>query len=152
MNNWRQISLHIPSLTSLQSICRFLGSPQTARKDWSACVLIRIFIRFICLEVDFLQMFSAALNNLATTWENISLMCAQWRLKSACALMHCDQKLCCPYEGTLHPWLSKICPLKICAVSSESSLGARLKVGFLMLQLIFWKPHLAHVYHICPKY
>ena len=62
--------------------------------------------------------------------ENVhSDMRAQW-LKSACTCMQSDQNLCCPHEETLHPWLSKMHPVKIpirlhkCTGSSESSLGA----------------------------
>ena len=43
----------------------------------------------------------------ATTWENVpSVMCAQWRHKSACASRQSDQSICCLYEETLHPRLS----------------------------------------------
>ena len=57
-------------------------------------------------------------------------MCVKRRLKSACASAQSDQSLYCPHEETLHPWLSKMRPLKIlirlceCANWSEASLGA----------------------------
>ena len=69
--------------------------------------------------------------DVADTWENRpSDMCAQRRLKSACASAQSDQSLRYPHEDTLYPWLSKMYPVKIlirlreCAVWSESSLGA----------------------------
>ena len=40
-------------------------------------------------------------------------MCAPRRLKSACASEQFDQNLHCPYEETLHTWLSKMRPVKI---------------------------------------
>ena len=40
-------------------------------------------------------------------------MFAQRRLKKACASAHSDQSLCCPHVETLHPWLSKMRPIKI---------------------------------------
>ena len=66
----------------------------------------------------------------AAMWENVPPdICAQRRHKSACASDQSDQSLRCPHEETLHPWLSKTCPVKIlirlreCAVWSESSLS-----------------------------
>ena len=62
-----------------------------------------------------------------------SNMCVRQRLKSVCASTQSDQSLRCPHEETLHPWLSKICPVKIlirlreCAGWSESSLGAHVR-------------------------
>ena len=47
--------------------------------------------------------------------------------------------LCCPHEETLHPWLSKIRPVKVlirlreCAGWSESSLGAHVR------RYVFWR-------------
>ena len=38
---------------------------------------------------------------------------AQRRFKSACASVQSDQSLRCPHEETLHPWLSKMRPVKI---------------------------------------
>ena len=50
----------------------------------------------------------------AGTWENLpSYMCAQQRLKSACASAQSDQCLRCPHEEALHPWLSEMRPVKI---------------------------------------
>ena len=59
-----------------------------------------------------------------------SHMCAQRRLRSACASAQSDQSLRCPREESLHPWLSKMRTVKILtslrefAGWSESSLGA----------------------------
>ena len=39
-------------------------------------------------------------------------MCAKRRLKSACASTQSAQSLCCEHEETLHPWLSKMRPVK----------------------------------------
>ena len=40
----------------------------------------------------------------AATWENVtSDMCAQRRLRSACAAAQSDQSLRCPLKETLHP-------------------------------------------------
>ena len=68
------------------------------------------------------------------TLENIPFdMCAQRRLKSACASAQSDQNLCCPHEETLHPWLSRMRTTKIpirlreCAGWSEASLGAHVR-------------------------
>ena len=76
----------------------------------------------------------------AVTWENVpSDMCAQRRLKSACASVQSDQNRRCPHEETLHPWLYKLRPVKIlirlceCAVWSESSLGAHVE------RYVFWR-------------
>ena len=41
------------------------------------------------------------------------MSCAQRGLKSDCASMQSDQTIHCPYENTLHPWLSKMHPVKI---------------------------------------
>ena len=64
----------------------------------------------------------------APAWENIPC-CAQWRLKSACTLQS-DQSLQYLHEGMMHPWLSKMHPVKtvsshftIWAKSSESAWG-----------------------------
>ena len=55
-----------------------------------------------------------------TTWENVPYdMCAQRRLKSACAFAQSDQSLRCSHEETLYPWLSKICSRKILIRFSE---------------------------------
>ena len=40
-------------------------------------------------------------------------LCAQRRLKSAYASAQSDQSLHCPHQETLHPWLSKMRPVKI---------------------------------------
>ena len=40
-------------------------------------------------------------------------MYAQRRLKSACASAQSDQSLRRPYQESLHPWLSKVSPVKI---------------------------------------
>ena len=70
----------------------------------------------------------------ASTWENVpSDMCAQRWPNSACASAQSDQRVRCPLEETLHPWLSELRPVKIlirlrsCAVWSESSLGAHVR-------------------------
>ena len=58
----------------------------------------------------------------AVTWENVpSDMCAQRRLRSACASAQSALSLRCPHEATLHPWLSKMCPEKILIKLSEWS-------------------------------
>ena len=68
------------------------------------------------------------------TWKNVpSEMCAQWRLRSACASAQSAQSLRCQHIETLHPWLSKMRPVKIqislreSAGWSESSLGAHVR-------------------------
>ena len=43
----------------------------------------------------------------ATSENVLSDMCAQQRFRSACASALSDQNLRCPYEETLHAWLSK---------------------------------------------
>ena len=66
-------------------------------------------------------------------------MCAQRRLKSACASAHSDQSICYPHEENLRPWLSKMRPVKILvklrerASLSESSLGAHVQ------RYVFWR-------------
>ena len=46
--------------------------------------------------------------------ENVPFdMCAQRRLKSACASAQSDQSLRYPHEETAHLWLSKMRPVKI---------------------------------------
>ena len=63
-------------------------------------------------------------------------MCAQRRLKSACASVKSAQTLHSPHEFTLHTWLSKMRPAKIlislreCAGWSESSPGAHVRRYF----------------------
>ena len=73
-------------------------------------------------------------NNRAATCENVSSdLCALQRFKSACASAQFDQSLFCPHEETLHPWLSKMRPVKIlirlrkCADWSESLLCAHVR-------------------------
>ena len=70
-------------------------------------------------------------------WENVpSDMCAQRRLRSACASVQSDQSLFCPYEKTLRTWLSKMRPVKIpirlreSADWSEPSLGVHVRSTF----------------------
>ena len=41
------------------------------------------------------------------------LMCAKRKIKSACTSRQSDQSLCCLHAEFLHPWLSKMCPVKI---------------------------------------
>ena len=72
----------------------------------------------------------------ATLWENVpSDMCAQRRLKSACASAQSDQSLHCPHEDTFHPWLPEMRPEKIliwlreCEGWSEISLGVLRKLS-----------------------
>ena len=77
----------------------------------------------------------------AATWENVpSNMCAQRRLKSACASAQSDQSLRCPHEETLYPWLSKLRPLKIlirlCRLIWIFVGRTYSKVRFLTLRLI----------------
>ena len=63
-------------------------------------------------------------------------MCAQRSLKSVHASTQSDYSLPCPHEETLHPSLSRMCPVKIlirlreCAGWSESSLGAHIRRYF----------------------
>ena len=46
--------------------------------------------------------------------ENLpSDMCAQRRLRSACASAQSDQSLRCSHEETLHTWVSNMRPVKI---------------------------------------
>ena len=65
-------------------------------------------------------------------FEVSSDMCARQRLKSACMSAHSDQILSCLHEETLHPWLSKMCQMKIlirmhnCTGWSESLLSAHI--------------------------
>ena len=82
-------------------------------------------------------------------WENVhSYMCAQRRLRSACASAQSDQSLRRQHEDSLHPWLSKAHPVKIlntlrkCAGWSESSLGAHVQ------SYIFWHCGSKDVYSI----
>ena len=57
-------------------------------------------------------------------------VCAQRRLRSACASAQSDQSLCCPHEESLGPWLSiertakTLIRLGGCPGWSESLLGA----------------------------
>ena len=81
-------------------------------------------------------------------------MCAQRRLKSACASAQSDQGLRYPHEETLHSWLTKMRLVKIltrlreCASWSESSMGALVKGTFFdgaaLLILPTWKPKKRH--------
>ena len=72
-------------------------------------------------------------DNWAASWQNQQNgMCAQRRLRSACASAQSDQSLRCPQEESLGPWLPNECPVWVFAVCSmgrcpgwsESSLGA----------------------------
>ena len=90
-------------------------------------------------NVPTMMIHSAYWKKWTTTSENVpSDMCVKRRYKSACASAQSDQSLHYPHEETLHPWLSKMCPVKIlirlreCAVWSESSLVARAR------RYIFW--------------
>ena len=48
------------------------------------------------------------------TWENVpSDVCAHLGLRSVCFSAQTYQNLRCPYEGTLHLWLSRNMPMKI---------------------------------------
>ena len=60
------------------------------------------------------------------TSENISLTYALNEDSiSAYTSAQSDQKLCCPHEETLHPWLSKMRPVKILIRLRKSSLGVQ---------------------------
>ena len=67
---------------------------------------------------------------------------AQQRLIPACTSTQSNQSLHCLHEEILHPWLSKMHPVKIlirfckCMGWSESLLGARLNVHSLMIWLL----------------
>ena len=81
--------------------------------------------------------------------ENLpSNICARRRLKSACPSAQSDHNLRCPHEETLHPWLSKMRPVKIlirlreCAGWSESPLGAHVRRYFS------WRFHILIQYKI----
>ena len=79
----------------------------------------------------------------ASSWQNQqNELCAQRRLRSAWASAQSDQSLLCPHEESLGPKLPKKCTAKTlirlgsCPGWSESSLGTRQFVGFVVLQLI----------------
>ena len=61
------------------------------------------------------------------------LICAPTKTQIILRSPESDQNLRCPFQETLHPWLSKTRPAKIlirlreCAVWSESSLGAHIR-------------------------
>ena len=83
--------------------------------------LIAVFWRIIKMQKDIWT----------ATGENApSEACSQQILKSFCASAQSDQSLRWPYEESLHPWLSKVRPVRIlirlreCAGWSESSPGA----------------------------
>ena len=73
------------------------------------------------------------------TWENVpSDRSTKLRLKSStCTSVQSDSSFWCPHEETLHPWLSKMHPVKIlirpceCAGWSESLLGAHVQRYFI---------------------
>ena len=76
----------------------------------------------------------------ASLWENVpSDICARRRLKSACTSARSDRSFRCPHEESLHPWLSKMCPVEMrtrlreCAGWSESSLSAH------VWRYVFWR-------------
>ena len=76
----------------------------------------------------------------AAAWENVpSDMCAQQRLRSACASAQSDQSLRCPHEETSCPWRSKMRPVKTLirqrewAGCSKSSLVAHVR------RYVFWR-------------
>ena len=76
----------------------------------------------------------------ARTFENVpSCMCAQRRLKSACASAYSDQCLCCPPEEIMHPWLSKMRPEKIFMRRLIRIFACRTypRVRFLSMRLIY---------------
>ena len=84
------------------------------------------------------------------TWENVpSDMCAQRRLRSACAFAQSDQSLRCSHEETSLFWLSKMRRVTIlirqceCAGLCEFSLGARGQ------RYVFW--HWGPVMSACAK-
>ena len=75
-------------------------------------------------------------------------MCAQRRLRSACASAQADQSLRYPPEDALDPWLPTDCPAKIlirrreCTGWFESSLGAHAVLWEMLVPgsnfFIFW--------------
>ena len=74
-------------------------------------------------------------------------MCAQRRLKLACASAQSDKSLRCLHDETLHPCLSKIRPVKILIRLRECVS----KVRFLTLQLILKRTSFSK-YVICIYY
>ena len=100
---------------------------------------VRIIQGKRAIGVRAIEVLLYCLNIWAATWENVLFdMCAQRRLKSACASAQTDKSLRCSHDQTFHPWLSKMRPVKIlirlreCADWSESSLGAHVR------RYVFW--------------
>ena len=64
---------------------------------------------FTCINV-----ITTIFSKWTATTENVPFdICAQQRLKPACASAQSHQSPHCPHEETLPPWLSKIRPIKI---------------------------------------
>ena len=78
-------------------------------------------------------------------------MCAQWRLKSACAFAQSDQSLRCPHDETLHPWLSKMRKGKILSevIYSEYDFAQNLwlRSEYVSTQNFHWAKWYTNVLH-----
>ena len=97
----------------MQTVENSIRPPRSAASDLGLhCLPLSILLH---AKQKWVNVFYNAI--LAATWENVpSDMCAQRRLKSACASAQTDQSLRCPQEECLHPGLLKIWifPGRIC--------------------------------------
>ena len=73
------------------------------KKNISKCRLLKFFPRMLGVK----KKRSLNVRNVPSD------MCVQIRFKSACASALSDQSIRCPHDEPLHPWLSKVVPVKI---------------------------------------
>ena len=106
---------------------------EQGRTEWISCCW------WICLPRYYKGKKNQILPNLIIRGA-MSEPCDQRTLKSTCGSAQSDQQPCCPHKETLHPWLSKMRPVKIlislrkcCAGWSESLLGAQVR------RYVYWR-------------
>ena len=133
-----QLGSNADSTNKIRKICHLypveIGKSQSQARTTFKWEMKVILFRLCLLSASPFEQKREDTNKWPGTSENVpSDTCAQRRLKSDYACAQSDQSLCCPHEETLHPWRSKLCPVKILirlrerAVWSESSLGAHVR-------------------------
>ena len=81
-------------------------------------------------------------------------MCAQRRLKSACASVQSGQSRCCSHDEPLQTWLSQMCPMKILIKVREYSAWSVLSFGAHIWRYVFWRRgliicYIVHQFVLC---
>ena len=75
-------------------------------------------------------------------------MCTQWGFKSAWVFAQSDQRVHCAHEETLHPWLSKMHPVKILSDCPNAQANLNIR-GWHVSESTFSGVELMCIVHVC---